>query len=198
MLLYTLDELFFVYAQIRDSPRDERVVLAYEILCISSIRCTNRWNGVEQTGVPDTLALLNTEDARHLKRLAWAVYDGALLVGPWPELSGTWPWCTVLVGLQYTSIGATMMWLIACHRHLVPGIMKNGCRHCIVWAASVDENGHHSPVGGLKAALFDAFRCRCMTDNHRPHLPTCPRDVHMRQHYSLFYHEVLLWCHGTP
>ena len=100
MLLYALDELFFVYAQIRDSPRDERVVLAYEILCISSIRCTNKWNGVEQTGIPDTLALLNTEDARHLECLAWTIYDGALLEGPWPELSGTQPWCTVLAGLQ--------------------------------------------------------------------------------------------------
>ena len=100
MLLYALDEIFFIYAQIRDSPQDERVMLAYKILCISSIRCTNRQNGVEQTGVPDTVALLNTEDARHLKHLAWAIYDGTLLVGPWPELSGTWPWCTVLAGLQ--------------------------------------------------------------------------------------------------
>ena len=100
MLLYALDELFFVYAQIRDYPRDERVVLAYEILCISSIRCTDRWNRVEQTGVLDALALLNTEDARHLKCLAWAIYDSVLLVGSWPELSGTLPWCTVLAGLQ--------------------------------------------------------------------------------------------------
>ena len=63
MLLYTLDELFFVYVQIKDSRRDERVVLAYEILCILSDRCTNRCKGVEQTGIPDALALLNTEDA---------------------------------------------------------------------------------------------------------------------------------------
>ena len=100
MLLYALDELFFVYVQIKDSPRDERVVLAYEILCISSNRCTNRRNGVEQTGIPDALALLNTEDARLLEHLAWAIYDGALLVGPWPKLLGPWSWCTVLAGLQ--------------------------------------------------------------------------------------------------
>ena len=100
MLLYTLDKLFFVYAQIRDSPRDERVVLAYEILCISSSRCTDRQNGVEQMGMPDALALLNTEDARHLEHLAWAIYNGALLVGLWSKLLGPQPWCTVLVGLQ--------------------------------------------------------------------------------------------------
>ena len=100
MLLYALDDLFFIYAQIKDSPRDERVVLAYKILCISSNRCTDRCNGVEQMGVPNALALLNTKDARHLKCLAWAIYDGTLLVGPQPELSGPQPWCTMLVGLQ--------------------------------------------------------------------------------------------------
>ena len=70
MLLYTLDELFFIYVQIRDSPRDERVMLAYEIQCISSVRCTDRQNRVEQMGIPDALAVLNTEDARHLECLA--------------------------------------------------------------------------------------------------------------------------------
>ena len=52
-------------------------------------------------GVPDALALLNTENAQHLKHLAWAVYDGALLVSPQPELLGPWPWCTMLAGLQW-------------------------------------------------------------------------------------------------
>ena len=52
-------------------------------------------------GVPNTLALLNIEDAWHLERLAWAVYDSALLIGPWPELSGTHAWCTVSAGLQH-------------------------------------------------------------------------------------------------
>ena len=75
-------------------------MLAYEILCISSNRCTNRQNGVEQMGVPDALAPLNTEDARHLECLSWAVYDGALLVGLWPKLLGPQPWCTMLAGLQ--------------------------------------------------------------------------------------------------
>ena len=113
MLLYALDELFYVYAQIKDSPPDERVVLAYKILCILSNRCTDRCNGIEQTGVPDALALLNIEDVRHLKCLAWAIYDGALLVGPQPKLLGPWPWCTMLAGLQ---------------RHIYRG--RNDAAHC--------------------------------------------------------------------
>ena len=49
-------------------------------------------------GMPDALSLLNINDTRHLECLAWAVYDGALLVGRQPELPGDRQWCTVLAG----------------------------------------------------------------------------------------------------
>ena len=75
-------------------------MLAYEILCISTNCCTNQRNGIEKTGMPDALALLNVNDVHHLKHLVWMVYDGILLVGPWPELLGDCSWCTVLVGLH--------------------------------------------------------------------------------------------------
>ena len=101
MLLYTLDELFYVYTQVKNSQRaDDKLVLAYEILCISANHCTNQQNGIEKTGMPDASALLNVEDVRHLECLTWVVYDGVLLVGPWPELLGDCPWFTVLAGLQ--------------------------------------------------------------------------------------------------
>ena len=87
--------------QVKNSQRaDNKLVLAYKILCISTNCCTDRWNGVKKTGIPDTLALLNMEDVRHLEHLAWAMYDSILLVGPRPELLGDHPWCTVLAGLQ--------------------------------------------------------------------------------------------------
>ena len=42
MLLYVLDELFYVYVQVKNSQRaDDKLVLAYEILCISANCCTN-------------------------------------------------------------------------------------------------------------------------------------------------------------
>ena len=42
MLLYALDELFYIYVQIKNSQRlDDKLVLAYEILCISANRCTD-------------------------------------------------------------------------------------------------------------------------------------------------------------
>ena len=49
--------------------------------------------------MPDALSLLNVNDACHLECLVWAVYDGALLVGKWPELPRNYQWCTVLAGL---------------------------------------------------------------------------------------------------
>ena len=39
------------------------------------------------------------EASMHLKCLAWAIYDGALLVGSQPELSGDHQWCTMLAGI---------------------------------------------------------------------------------------------------
>ena len=99
-LMYVLDELFYIFTQIKNSHRDDKVVLAYEILCISANRCTDWRNGVEKMGIPNALALLNIKDARHLECLAWAVYDSTILVGLQPKLLGTRTWCTVLAGLQ--------------------------------------------------------------------------------------------------
>ena len=63
--------------------------------------------------MPNTLSLLNVDDAHHLECLTWAVYDGALLVGMWPKLPGDHPWCTVLADL---------------HKHIYRG--HNDVTHC--------------------------------------------------------------------
>ena len=115
MLLFALDELFYIYSQIKNLRRaDDKVVLASEILYISANQCTDQWNGVKKTSMPDALALLNVKDTRHLKCLVWAVYDGMLLVGPQPELSGNHPWCMVLARL---------------HKHIYRGC--NHVAHCL-------------------------------------------------------------------
>ena len=101
MLLFTLDELFYIYDQIKKQRRaNEKIVVTYEILCLSAQWCTEHRHGVEKTGIPDALSLLNVDDARHLEHLVWAVYNGMLLVGKWPKLPGDHPWCTVLAGLH--------------------------------------------------------------------------------------------------
>ena len=82
MLLFVLDELFYIFEQIRrQRGADEKIVVAYKMLCLSTQWCTERWHGVEKTSMPDALSLLNVNNVCHLERLPWAVYDGALLVG---------------------------------------------------------------------------------------------------------------------
>ena len=114
MLLFTLDELFYIYDQIKKQRRaDEKIIVAYEILCLSVNWCTNRWHGMQKTGMPDAFALLNVDDTHHFECLTWAVYDGALLVGLWPKLPGDRPCCTVLAGL---------------HKHIYRG--RDDAAHC--------------------------------------------------------------------
>ena len=92
---------------------DEKIIVAYKILCLSMLRCTEWWHGSEKKGLPDALSLLNLNNTHHLKCLVWAVYDGALLVGNPPKLPGNCPWCTVLAGL---------------YRHIYRG--HNNASHC--------------------------------------------------------------------
>ena len=100
MLLHAIDGLFYIFDQVEwQQGTDERLIIAYKILCLSTLQCTEWQLGVEKKGVPDALSLLNVNDTCHLKCLVWVVYDGALLVGRQPELPRNCQWCTVLEGL---------------------------------------------------------------------------------------------------
>ena len=82
MFLYALDELFYIYDQVKcQQGVDKRLVVAYEILGLAVLHCTKWWHGSEKQGMPDALSLLNINDTHHLECLTWVVYDGSLLVG---------------------------------------------------------------------------------------------------------------------
>ena len=82
MLLYALNELFYIYDQVkRQRGVDERLVVAYEILGLVVLCCTEQRHRSKKHGMPDALSLLNINDACHLECLMWVVYDRALLVG---------------------------------------------------------------------------------------------------------------------
>ena len=67
MLLFILYELFYIYDQIKKQRRaDEKIVVTYEILCLSVNRCTEQWHGFKKTGVTNTLSLLNMDDTHRL------------------------------------------------------------------------------------------------------------------------------------
>ena len=54
MLLYTLDELFYIYDQVkRHRGIDEKWVVAYEILGLTTLHCTEHRGGVEKQGMPE-------------------------------------------------------------------------------------------------------------------------------------------------
>ena len=46
--------------------------------------------------MPDTLSLINVNDVCHLEHLAWAISNGALVMGRRSELAGNLPWWAVL------------------------------------------------------------------------------------------------------
>ena len=107
--------------------------------------------------MPDALSLLNVNNARHLKWLGWAVYDGALLVGMQPELPGNCRWCTVLAGL-YKHIYRGCDDVAHCSPYTQPlGIARRGLRHFIEREGSalcgVASGEHPGPGGGPGAAL---------------------------------------------
>ena len=117
MLLFALDKLFYIYAQVKNSGRvDDKLTLAYEILCISTNCCTNRRNGIEKTGILDTLTLLNVEDMHHLKTShGWCMMAYCW----WAHGRNFWvmaPGARCWLGCSNTSTGAMTMQPIARHR----------------------------------------------------------------------------------
>ena len=100
MLLYTLDELFYIYNQVKcHRGIDEKIIVAYEIISFAALCCMECQGWVEKSGMLDIMLLVNLNDTWHLKCLAWAVYDRALHVGNCPQLPGEHQWCTVLSGI---------------------------------------------------------------------------------------------------
>ena len=100
MILYTLDELFYNYDQVKHHRGiDEKLVVVYEILGLATLHCMEHRGWVEKHGMPDAMSQISLNNTRHLECLAWAIYDGALLIGSRAQLPGNHQWCTVLVGI---------------------------------------------------------------------------------------------------
>ena len=70
MLLHALDELFYIYDQVKcHRGIDEKLVMVYEILSLTMLCCMECRGGLEKQGMPDALSLLNLNNAHHLKCL---------------------------------------------------------------------------------------------------------------------------------
>ena len=118
MPLYALDELFYIFYQLKwQQGTDKRLIVAYKILCLSTLRCTEQQHGLEKKGMPDTLSLLNINDAHPSNALCGWFMMGHYWWGGdlnYPETaSGVLCWQTS----TSTFTGAAMMQPTAHHIH---------------------------------------------------------------------------------
>ena len=100
MLLYSLDELFYVYRGVGENDMDRQCVVAYEILKVASLYCME-WCGSQKKEC-NTLGAayprVNLSDMEGLEHLAWTVYDGVYMPGNPPDLTGHHDWEHIIVG----------------------------------------------------------------------------------------------------
>ena len=90
MLLYKLNELFYMYRGVGENDTDRQCVVVYEILKVVSLCCMERHGSKKEES--NTLGAaypkVNLSDVDGLEHLAWAVYDGVYVPGNLPDLTG--------------------------------------------------------------------------------------------------------------
>ena len=104
MLLYMLNELFYVYKGVGANDMDGQHVdmdgQHYEILRVASL-CCMEWCGSQKKEC-NTLGAayprVNLSDVDGLEHLAWAVYNGVCMPGDPPDLTGHHNWECIIVG----------------------------------------------------------------------------------------------------
>ena len=100
ILMYMLDELFFVFKKLWAANFDVQCVVAYDILQIASHRCTEQHGSKKKKGnmLGDAYPQVDFRDADGLDCLAWAMYDGIFVPGDKPALFGHYDWDRVVAG----------------------------------------------------------------------------------------------------
>ena len=100
MMLYTLDELSCMFWGVGTNNIDGQHVVAYEILTIASLHCTE-WHGSPKkpcNTLGDAYPRVVLSDVNGLECLAWAVYDGVFVPGDPPVLTGHHDWSCIIAG----------------------------------------------------------------------------------------------------
>ena len=112
MLLYALDELFHVFRGMGANDLDGQCIIAYEILSLASLHCTEQCSKPKKCHKMCSEAYLRVDlnDVDGLKHLAWVVYNGVFLPGNPPALTGHHDWQLIIVGTTLRLIyqGATV------------------------------------------------------------------------------------------
>ena len=112
MMLYAMDEMFHVFRGVGANNVDGQCIVAYEILTLASLCCTE-WCGCAKkhcNTLGNAYPLVNLTNVDNLEHLAWAVYDGVFIPGDPPVLTGHHDWSHIITGMTLHLIfhGKTM------------------------------------------------------------------------------------------
>ena len=103
MLLWIMEEFFYISQQLTDEDCDGHIVLGYELMLEAEHRFRIKWDGgigrhrslshSTSNALPCSQETLDhvtwsNPDSRMLECLMWSVYDGILTPGPKPKLVG--------------------------------------------------------------------------------------------------------------
>ena len=102
MMLYMLDELFYVYRGVGTNNMDGQCIIAYEILTIALLQymewCSNPKKACNTLG--NAYPRVNLNAVNGLKRLTWAIYNGVYMPSKLPALTGHHDWERIITGTQ--------------------------------------------------------------------------------------------------
>ena len=111
MMLYVLDELFYVYRGVGANDMDGQCIIAYEILTIVLLHwmkwCSNPKKACNTLGNAYSRVKLNNVNG--LEGLTWAIYDGVYVPSDPPVLTGHHDWEHIIMRMTLHLIfhGAT-------------------------------------------------------------------------------------------
>ena len=94
MLLYSLNELFQVFKEVGVNDINRQCIVAHKIVSLASLHCTEqRGKHIDSCKTRWTVyTWVDVHDEKGLEQLAWAIYDGVILPGDFPELQGEHDW----------------------------------------------------------------------------------------------------------
>ena len=100
MMLYALDELFYMFWGIGTNDIDGQHVISYEILTVALL-CCMEWHGSPKkpcNALGDAYPRVVLSNMNDLEHMAWAIYDSVFVPGNPPVLTGHHDWLHIITG----------------------------------------------------------------------------------------------------
>ena len=101
MMLYAMDEMFHVFWGVGGNNLDGQCVVAYKILALVSLHCTEQHGSDKKhcNTLSGAYPLVDLSDVDGLEHLAWAVYDCLFIPGNSPRLTSHHDWLHIITGM---------------------------------------------------------------------------------------------------